>query len=417
MRARDYVGICLGLAIIGGCASEGTEQDMDESLQLAAPPLPAAPRITEVTATGDGCPQGKWHAALSADHEYLAVRFDSFSLDVSSRNRTAAKQCALKLMVEGEEGIAYAPTGFGIEAGHKQTAGGSLNISTTAYWDDAPEKKAVSDTPYTAPNNNGGMATGAVFDSRVWSPCSGARALHIDSNVKLESGGAKGSFSYKQMQGLTFSVRRCEAEPSGGVDAGMAGAEPNASTELEPLPPSGLVIKSVRPIGAVCRNAKVTMSPDGQNFTVTDPMSLSAASESFVYPNDHCSLAFDLVVPAGKVFALESLTIEGEASLTEGQSAFISSYPAFTGSGGPGVAGSSAVFNKSNLIEAPFSGAFSTVHRFVGDDLYFGPCDTTRQLRAEVSLTLDTAHKPASARITKFGPVKFAVKNCSNLLR
>ena len=121
--ARSFLAsTTLGLLALGagcltlGCSTSASEQDDlgsdTQPIRRQQLPHPQGAYEAGVRASGSGCPDGTWDAALSPDGETFTVRFAAYEATVSPGVANDIKDCTLEISLGSREGIQYAMSSF-----------------------------------------------------------------------------------------------------------------------------------------------------------------------------------------------------------------------------------------------------------------------------------------------------------------
>ena len=400
-----------------GSADAGSADAGDAGDVNASP----AVKITNITASGSGCPAGSWSVRPAADGSGMEVSFDKFSLSAGpDKPSVQSLACNVSLKFDAPRGssIAVQSVEYTGEAELAQGASAEIisNVAFTGVGTPS-NSESVFNVPKSGP---------FTFVSKprelYWSPCDITSNLQLRTRVVLNSTDrATGNVQLSGFSTSTirFATRSC-GEATNPLDGGLdGGATPDTGKPLPPVetpdggeqpsvpPASTLPIVRVTPSGNSCsaQTAKTVIAPDGRSFTVSfDDLAVAAPSDV----NAYCRLAIDVTAPKGKAYALEGFTGQASAELAAGASARIVSLTDFTGSG------VDASKEKTTTFAGPLKGPVSFAETFSAQQLNFSRCDASPgSLGLRFRVLLQGASGSTDRfRVGQLGGFKFVQRDC-----
>ncbi|MET0341889.1 MAG: DUF4360 domain-containing protein, partial [Polyangiales bacterium] len=175
------------------------------------------------------------------------------------------------------------------------------------------------------------------------------------------------------------------------------------------IPPSGLTITGVTANGTGCApgTTTTTISPDGQNFTVTPTAfngTVAAAGGSLAVKD--CLLSIQVANPNNQRYGLEALHLRGTAKVGAGANLVISSNYYFQGA----PVGEGA---QETSIDGPYDQPLDITHNW-GETSPLSSCSAERLLNASVRFRLrnGTPATDGSFNLSSLGEVTFRVRPC-----
>lgn len=393
--------------------------------------LVLSPRVERVSMEGAGCGSADPAAIrITTVRDSFEIDFEGFTA-TSQDERAGDVKCTVSVVLDGAEGVAYAPAGLELELDTSVAA----TVSIGGYWANMPGRRSV-DT-YTS-YERGRYLTRALDDRSLWSTCSGARELRFA--VKLGLGSRKGRAEFERLSGLRFYARPCQdggAEQhdgsttwmdSGGsnaidagddadratVDAMVEGTIGDAGVQASPdldaaSPAASFLISSVNVAGTGCpESAAVVRIPDGRDsFDVDFSRFVSEATPERTIRSTYCNLAVDVVVPEGKTIAVERFTAKGAANLPPGSTVRLSAFYDYLGA-------SEVSATKQVALAGPYEGKLELAAEFDEGELLFRRCGDTRPILLHLSMFARSGESADNARATveSLGAVRFAVRDC-----
>lgn len=415
-------------SLLHGCGADYEAQaparKPNTSEQLA---VAQSPRIERVTMEGEGCGNADPGAIrISAVRDTFAIDFEDFLVTAREEDQARDVACSVSVILEGPDGIAYAPAGLALELDTSAAAA----VSVAGYWASMPGRRSVD---ASTSHERGRHLTGALNDRTLWSSCSGPRELRF--TIKLGLGSRQGRAEFERLSGLHFYARECQddgADQGSGsisIDAGMldasstdgqteaavvdasaadAGREgsPDYDASISAVSPS---ISSVNVAGTGCPGpAAIIRIPEGRDtFDVDFARFISEATPERTIRSTYCSLAVDVVVPEGQTIAVERFTAKGSASLTPNSTARLSAFYDYLGADG-------ASGTKQVALVGPYEGKFALEAEFAEGDLLFRRCGDTRPIMFHISMIARTGEPAANVRasVESLGAVRFVVRSC-----
>jgi hypothetical protein len=159
---------------------------------LDTPPDPALIRITDVSWSGSGCPQGTVSTSLTDDRTTVTFGFDAFQTYIGPglAVQDRSKNCQLHLTLAYPGGFQFAI----VESTYHGYAQLEKGITGTFYATYYFSQDAASTTTTRTSIEGGGVwAGGQVYTKQdqiptasvIWSPCGAAGNLNINNRIGL----------------------------------------------------------------------------------------------------------------------------------------------------------------------------------------------------------------------------------------
>ena len=416
-QARHRAMVCVvAAASLAACAADGgpADESVDESSveQAAALVAPGGVQVTNVTASGSGCPSGSWRASVSDDGSRVTVAFRRFFGKAKS-----TKNCKVSIDVEGRDGYQYAPATVHLSG----SSDASVIYSAGLRW------SGTSDTR-TLKADAAGTFERSFFAYDFWSPCGEEQRLHVTSEAASKT--SQNEFELSE-EVVTFRSRRCDgaaeptpSEPKPRPDGGeqtppkpdggeQTPPKPDGGEQTPPKPDGGeqtptnpttspaVTIAGANTAGAGCPagTTKVVLAPDGKALSLSFENLNASRSPA-------CSITLQIEAPAGQSYALAGFTATGQANLAAGAAARLLINTAYTG------LGVDLAKEKIREIPGPVSGTVKIEEELSSSQLNFSPCDGTNpSLRLSVRPTL-AGDGSGSFQLTQIDSLKFAVRSC-----
>ncbi|MET0339439.1 MAG: DUF4360 domain-containing protein [Polyangiales bacterium] len=383
-RRRMLVGLATA-ATLAACAAEDGAPDhaLDPPEAPAEQPLalqaPGGVRVTEITATGAGCPSGSWRSTVSDDGSAVTIAFRRFLGELSGRAERATRNCVVSIDVRGQEGTQYAPATVHL-AGKSDSF---VSYGAELRWSGTAATRKVS-------ADAGGTFERSFFTNDFWSSCGSEGRLHVDTQIGAERTG-RNAFELIE-ETVSFRSRRCPDAP----------AQPERPTEPAQSDAASVVsLSRATTSGSGCPDdaTRAVITPDGKALSISFERLDGAMSRS-------CSIFLEVQAPAGQSYALAGFTAHGRADLTAGVTGRLLINTAYTG------LGVDLAKEKVGELVGPVRGDVALAQEFTDAELNFSPCDGSKPpLRLNVRPTLADGGQGAFA-VTSIDSLRFALRSC-----
>jgi hypothetical protein len=185
------------LALVGSVASMPTAESTDE------------PTVSDVTHSGNGCPQDTAVETTDGGKSYKIHGFSSRAPGVN-----ATQNCALHLTTDGTARRQLSLKHATVRAWGYFPNGSGLNYYLTNFWTSTPDN---SDTISGSWTNNGGTVNGPLVveievpsSERVWSQCGDSDIMNPNFRAVIQDTGYYGTRnSVVTTETLTYVSREC----------------------------------------------------------------------------------------------------------------------------------------------------------------------------------------------------------------
>lgn len=417
-RSSLCAAVCT-LSLLAACGGEGSwESQSPEAAFIGT----VSPKIDSVSVSGPGCAvAGDHRIAISGTRDTFRIGFDGFAADSTDAATPTENECTVTVVLEGAEGVAYAPAGLDLTV----IAASPAIVATRGAWSDSQDKIS-EDT--TAIDRRGRHETRALDDDELFSACTGTRTLRFNTRLSVHG---NGSAKVSRIGNLRFHARPCaEADAgvgsTGAISVADAGIDATVATDASVTPPADVdagtdaasgtgsstpvTIGRVAVAGSACQEgtAKIDLTQGRDSFDVAfAAFSVEATAERPRRTTD-CTLNLSVDVPAGKTIALKRIAVKGATALSAGSSAEVTAYYGF-----PGGA-STLPISKKTVVQGPRTGPFEGLLEFGPDEMVFRDCARNRSLALTLSLFVraDPTAGGASAKLDSVGSAAFVVRDC-----
>jgi hypothetical protein len=425
-----FGGRFIFLSLVVSCGQSGEAEPTDSADALA---LVQAPKIENVSMSGSGCADAvSSEIALSGTRDTFRIAFDDFEVKAKRGTTPAPAECTVSVVLEGSEGVQYAPAGLGL-AVDADTGTSGATVSTSGFWASSPDQ--VTQRSKRLFDSEGIERVSMLDDQTLWSSCTGRRELRFTTRLSLDA--SRGRASVEGLSQVRFHARPChdggaapDAGSQDGLDAAVLDAttaQPDAQSEATALdaqtpqpqdagagteqqPQELPTITSITESGAGCPgpgSTKVTPAASGGGFDVDFGRFLVETTPERRIRLGECVLSLGLSLPAGKTVAIASYSARGRAQLPTGSTAYLRSKYDYT-AGGPVSA------TKLLDLTGPHDGAFEAMAAYANEELAFGECQRARNLNLTLTLGVRALETSEQARVSleSLGKVQFVLRSC-----
>ncbi|GBG71767.1 hypothetical protein CBR_g9175 [Chara braunii] len=152
----------------------------------AISPPPGSVTVGDVSAAGDGCPEGTYTAVVSDDAHALTVMFSDFTAVTDKALGDRRKQCVVSLQLNYPQGFTFTLVDI-ILRGYANLDEGVKGVLQTSYYFSG--QPGTADAPVVKVGKfDANFEEGATFISPVVSVCNQVRNLNIRTEVRVEPG-------------------------------------------------------------------------------------------------------------------------------------------------------------------------------------------------------------------------------------
>ena len=163
-------------------------------------PDPKQIQIVGATASGSGCPQNSYTAAISTDKTVVTLGFDKFQTYIGPNERAAerTKNCQIHLTLKYPTGFQFS-TVESTYHGYAQLDKGVTGTFFSTYF--FSQDASATTTTQTSIAGGGVWADGQVYTkvdkvptaSYIWSPCGAQGTLNVNNRLALTTTDSKAS--------------------------------------------------------------------------------------------------------------------------------------------------------------------------------------------------------------------------------